>query len=55
MTSLSKSSGCKQGRGRKPLPRRRKTMTMTLDDILRFELELTEAEIEEVKRILFEE
>ena len=30
-------------------------MTMTLDDILRFELELTEAEIEEVKRILFEE
>ena len=30
-------------------------MTMTLDDILRFELELTEDEIEEVKRILFEE
>ena len=55
MTSLSKSSGCKQGRGRKPLPRRRKTMTMTLDDILRFELELTEDEIEEVKRILFED
>lgn len=55
MTSLSKSSGCKQGRGVSPLPRRRKTMTMTLDDILRFELELTEDEIAEVKRILFED
>lgn len=30
-------------------------MTMSLDDILRFELELTADEIEEVKRILFEE
>jgi hypothetical protein len=30
-------------------------MTMSLDDILRFELGLTADEIEEVKRILFEE
>ena len=41
--------------GHKPLPRRRKTMTMTLDDILRFELELPEDEIEEIKRILAED
>ena len=30
-------------------------MTMTLDDILRFELELPEDEIEEIKRILAED
>ncbi len=41
----------------KPLPpeEERETMTMSLDDILRFELGLTADEIEEIKRILSED